>query len=399
MINRLRFNLGLEDNSQVEVNFHIDTDDDDTDDGIVTDTPPDTEDEVDTTDAADNDIQDSSDEVEQLEEAKDSLESLSNVMSQHIENGTMSRMGLSFYKTSLEAIAPPSVLSNVGSVSLESCMQVSKNYACYMAQTELDEVRHQLNVVSTESIIGHIKKIIHNVDVLFRAEKALAKRANGLKQIAATSRNEHASNDEIEVNGKKSPDLSRLLTVPFKTEKDFLIEVKKFTKLYVDMTTVKGGFDDAFVDNLFPGSDKWKKNAEGKPTITIFGMRLIRDKTIIGYGAEEVTDATKVPNLSPAICTDVLEEVIAMLSHGDIMRDNAWTMYRTLENNIKLETSTSETNAKFTGAVTTTHTKEEYDDGMSRMYKAMDKLYRLKNKIVTEILNYVNFSLTDREFN
>lgn len=403
-----QLNVSLEDNAAVEINFAIDTDDDGA--PVAPDAVEESALEVNDATAeaneADGEAESAESDMDQLQEAQDSLESLGSVLTKHVEGGTMSRMGVGFYKLALESIVGKDTLEEIGIPSLEG-HAYSKHHASLIAMESHVVLQHHINTVSMEARMDWLKKIAHKIDVLFRAEKALLKRANALNALADGSENEHSSNEELQVNAKKSPDMYRLLTVQWKTPEEFLTQVKIFTEVYNSMTTVKGGFDDDFVDNLFPGSDKWSKGKEGKPTKVMFGMKLVRDTTIVGYTAEDVTSPTKVPNLSPAMCKSVLVEVIKMLNHGDIMYDNSWTMLRILEKSATHKSSTSTTTGSTKGVLAadrttsmtkTVHEESAYAEGYESMFETMGDLDRLKNKVVTEILNYVNFSLTDREF-
>lgn len=406
-----RLNISTEDNAQVEVNFNIDTDEN----GAPTDDVPvetNLDDAVEDDEATEEAIESEGEadaaesDMDQLQEAQDSLESLGLILKQHAEAGTLSKMGVSFYRTALESIVGVDNLEKIGVPSLES-HSYTKHHAIAMSLESHEEVARHLETISMEAALDWLRKIGHKIDVWFRGEKALLKRALALKAIADTSENEQAVNDKLKVNAKASPTLHKLLTVKWDTQEAFLGQVKEFTEVYNAMTTVKGGFDDEFVDNLFPGSAKWVKNAEGKPTKTIFGIKLVRGPTIIGHTASDVEGETTVPNLSPAICKQVLEELITLLKHGDIMHDNAWTMVRIMEKSKKVTNTTSDTNGLTTGRTvdsntlhssTTTHKNVEYAEGHEAMFETMQLVYELKNKVVTEIMNYVNFSLTDREF-
>ena len=398
-----RLNISTEDNAQVEVNFNIDTDEDaapSVDETI--DVSPEAVEE-DTATAADvveseGEANVAEADMDQLQEAQDSLESLGVVLNEHARQGTLTPMGISFYRIALESIVGQERLSQLGVPSLES-HSYTKYHAISVSLESHIEVTKQMQTISMEATLDWLRKIAHKIDVFFRSEKALLKRAKALNALADGSTGEHSSNTNLKVNTSKSPNLHKLLTVKWSTPEAFLGQVKEFCGVYNAMTTVKGGFDDEFVDNLFPGSAKWIKNADGKPTKTIFGVKLVRDPTIICHRAADVESETSVPNLSPAMCKAVLKEVITLLEHGDIMHENAWTMLRIMEKSKKVTNSKSTTNDNADERVSTTiHEKVEYAEGHEAMFETMQVVYELKNKVVTEILNYVNFSLTDRDF-
>ena len=403
-----QLNVSLEDNAAVEINFAIDTDEDGA--PVAPDAVEESAIEVNDATAeaneADGEAESAESDMDQLQEAQDSLESLGSVLTKHVEGGTMSRMGVGFYKLALESIVGKDTLEEIGIPSLES-HSYSKHHASLIAMESHSVIQQHFESISMEAQFDWFKKVAHKIDVFFRAEKALLKRANALNVLASGSANEHSSNDELQVNSRKSPQLYKLLTVQWDTQEEFLEQVKIFTGLYMSMTTVKGGFDDEFVDNLFPGSDKWPQGKDGKPTKTMFGVRLVRGDTILGHKATDVTSPTKVPNLTPAMCKSVLDEVITMLSHGHIMYDNLWAMLRIMEKSETRSRSTSTTVGQQRGALpadrittksTTVHEENTYAEGHEEMFDTMINISHLKNKVVTEILNYVNFSLTDRDF-
>lgn len=406
-----KLNISTEDNAQVEVNFNIDTDEN----GAPIDDVP-VETNVDDTEEEDQNAVDASEseneadtaeaDMDQLQEAQDSLESIGLVLNKHAEAGTLSASGLGFYQIALESIAGAQNVDDLGLPSLES-HSYTKHHATVVALEAHQELTRAFDTISMEAKANWLRKVIHKIDVLFRGEKALLKRAKGLNAIADTSSGEHSSNGNLKVNASKSVSLPTLLTQKWDSEHAFLTHVKEFTSVYNAMTTVKGGFDDDFVDNLFPGSDKWTQR-DGKPTKTIFGLRLVRDGLIKGYTAEPVTSETTVPNLTPAAAKAVLKELITLLEHGDLMHDNCWTMFRIMEKAKVVKTSTSKTTGAAVDTETakttisgseTTNEEVTYPEGYQEMYETMAVLSELKNKVVTEILNYVNFSLTDREFN
>lgn len=406
-----KLNISTEDNAQVEVNFNIDTDEN----GAPVDDAP-IETNVDDTEEEDESAIEASEseseadtaeaDMDQLQEAQDSLESIGIVLNKHAEAGTLSAAGLGFYQIALESIVGTSNVESLGIPSLES-KSYTKHHATVVALESHRELTTIVGNISMEARINWLRKLTHKIDVLFRGEKALLKRAKGLNAIADTSEGEHSSNDNLKVNASKSVKLPTLLTQKWDSEHAFLNHVKEFTGVYNAMTTVSGGYDDDFVDNLFPGSDKWTPR-DGKPTKTIFGVRLVRDTLIQSYTAEPVTSETTVPNLTPAAAKAVLKEVMVLLEHGDLMHENCWTMFRIMEKAKTVKTSTSKTKgatldpetAKTTvSGSETTNEEVTYPEGYQEMYETMAVMSELKNKVVTEILNYVNFSLTDREFN
>ena len=138
----------------------------------------------------------------------------------------------------------------------------------------------------------------------------------------------------------------------------------------------------------------------------MFGVRLIRKDLIEYHDASEITSSATVVNLTPAMCNEVLVELIELLRKGNVVRDNLYTMSNILEKAEKVDTSTSTTTSRtgygenrVDGSAETVHTSSSYPDGYEEMYEALVYLSSIKNRIVTEILNYVNYSLTDREFN
>lgn len=406
-----KLNISTEDNAQVEVNFNIDTDEN----GAPTDDAP-IETDLDDTEEDDESAIEASEsegeadtaeaDMDQLQEAQDSLESLGLVLNKHADNGTLSKMGVGFYRVALESIVGRDNIEALGVPSLES-HSYTKHHAILMSLESHSAISEHLSRVSMEARTNWLGKVIHKIDVLFRGEKALLKRAMGLLAIADTSEGEQSSNDKLKVNASKSVSLPTLLTRTWETEQAFLTHVKEFTAVYNAMTTVKGGFDDEFVDNLYPGSDKWPLK-DGKPTVSIFGVRLIRDGVIKSYTAEPVKSEASVPNLTPAAAKAVLKEMITLLKHGDLMHENCWTMFRIMEKTKTVKTSTTKSSGidvnldTGTPTISGNSTKSEevtYAEGMEEMYQTMAVMSDLKNKVVTEILNYVNFSLTDREFN
>lgn len=146
--NRLKLSLGLEDNSQVEVNFNIDTDDDnnpdvDGSDEVVVDDGKSDEDLPDGESSLDED--EDEDEAEQLEEAKDSLESLKQIVSRHADAGTLTNKAFGMYSTALEAIVPSRILEEIQSVALEHRAHTSCHHAWLIAQVELEEVSEAID--------------------------------------------------------------------------------------------------------------------------------------------------------------------------------------------------------------------------------------------------------------
>lgn len=401
-----QFNVSTEDNAQVEVNFNIDTDEDGapTEDVLDTATDNDEESALDASES-EGEADTAEADMDQLEEAQDSLESLGVVLNKHASQGTMSRMGVGFYQLALESIAGRDMLEQVGVPSLEG-HSYSKHHATLLSLESHRELMSHVNTVSMESVMNWLSKVGHKFAVFFQREKALLKRAKALKAVAETSENEKSSNDNLKVNAKKSVSLPTLLTVNWTDEKQFVKLVAEFAEVFNAMASVNGGFDDAFVDNMFPGSNKWPKNAEGKPSKQIFGMKLVRDKLVEGHTAPPVKKETTVVNLTPATCKHVLNQLIELLEKGDMVHDNLITMMR-LTNKAKIVDRSVNKSTTVTGVATkerstanTTSVDEKitYPPGYIEMLRTISLMLSLKMNVITEILNYVNYSLTDREF-
>lgn len=391
--------LGLEDNSQVEVNFHIDTDEDntpDTNDLTVSENPS-----AEVEDAGEE-VSGAADEMEQLEEAQDSLESISLIMDRHIANNTMSEMGLAMYKIALESIVPADIIDTVGRVSLESAYGISKQHASYLTKIELEEISKKVSEISMESKLDFLNKAQHAIDVFIRQEAALLKRANALMTLAKSSSNEHASNDTLTVNGgKKSPNMRHITTLTWNTEQEFVKHVKHFSDLYNSMSSLKSGYSDDFTDRIFPGSRSWPKNADGKAHYEMFRIRLIRDKNLVrGHLQPKVTTERKLPNLTPSTCEAVLHELIETLTHGKVMKANLKEMSGVLKTVAKREVNTQikHTGGPNGGPSIGFDVKTTYPPGYEDMYKTLIELKKIRIKVNSDILNYVNYCLTDREF-
>lgn len=401
--NVLKQNLGLEDNSQVEVNFHIDTDEDNAPD--VAGDAPEVEENLEVpepnqtnleAEEATADAAESSDEAEQLQEAQDSLESLTAVMSKHIDNGTMSRMGLRTYRLALESIVPANVLDQVGITSLESNINTSKYHASVMAQVELAEVSNVMNTVSMEASMDWLKKTRHKIAVFFKREKELEKRARALLVLAKTSEGEHANRENLKLNaGKKTPTLKHITTLTWSHEKEFQEHVEHFCNLYNSMAGVKKGYDDEFTDNIFPESRKWPKDTDGNPAYKTFRIKLVRKNNLVnGYSIPMNTDEVTVPNLTPAVCQKVLETLIETLAKGKIMDDNIGIMLDVLGTVVKYDKNIGvDEDGSLENVVT-----ERYPEGYEEMYDTLEKLKELRIKVTSDILNYVNYCLNDRDF-
>ena len=401
--NVLKQNLGLEDNSQVEVNFHIDTDEDNAPD--VAGDAPEVEENLEVpepnqtnleAEEATADAAESSDEAEQLQEAQDSLESLTAVMSKHIDNGTMSRMGLRTYRLALESIVPANVLDQVGITSFESNINTSKYHASVMAQAELAEVSNVMNTVSMEASMDWLKKTRHKIAVFFKREKELEKRARALLTLAKTSEGEHANRENLKLNaGKKTPTLKHITTLTWSHEKEFQEHVEHFCNLYNSMAGVKKGYDDEFTDNIFPESRKWSKDADGNPVYKTFRIKLVRKNNLVNGHPFPVNDSeTTVPNLTPAACQKVLETLIETLAKGKIMNDNIGIMLDVLGAVVKYDTTVGVGSNGSLAAVV----NERYPEGYKEMYETLEKLKELRIKVTSDILNYVNYCLNDRDF-
>lgn len=404
--------VSLEDNAQVEVNFNIDTDEDGApvDDAIEGIPAPSEEDEPSEEETEMNDSEEETDaaeaDMDQLQEAQDSLESIRIVLNKHSDERTLSRMGIGFYKIALESIVGKDILEEVGVPSFES-REYSKHHSALIAMESHVALIQHVNTISMEANFNWLKKLRHQIAVFFKGEKALLKRAQGLHAIAQTSKNEQATNDNIDVNGAKGLKLPIILSRKWNDERQFLGYVKEFTALYNGMAEIKDGYADEFVDNMFPGSKQWPKSDNGKSTYPMFGIKLVRGELIEGFESTQVTQETTVPNLSPKVCEEVLIEVMNTLRKGRIVHENIGIMCDVLERVKKVDMSTSNTisqtgNTRETivkGESSTVHTTETYPDGYVEMLKTLEDLLTLKNKVITEILNYVNYSLTDREFN
>lgn len=399
--NQLKQNLGLEDNSQVEVNFHIDTDEDANPDvdGEAVHEPL----EVSETPSADTDVEEVSadtdiaaDDAEELEEAQNSLESLSVVLSKHTENGTMSRMGLKTYQLALESIVPARILEELGVTSMESHLSTSKYHAGVMAQVQLDELAGRLATVSTEARGDWLKKVKHNIAVFFKRERALEKRARALLALADGSEHEKASNDNITVNGgSKSPVMTNITTLNWENEKQFKGHVDHFCALYNSMSNLKRGYDDEFTDNIFPESRSWPKDENGNPCYKTFRIKLVRkDGLVIGHKTGEVTTKQSLPNLTPAMCNDILNTLIETLVKGGVIDANLDLMTDVCEKVMKTKTTLV---ASPEGTLKN-DVEEEYPEGYVEMHDTLIELRRLRIKVTSDILNYVNYSLTDREY-
>ena len=394
--------LGLEDNSQVEVNFHIDTDEDnspvtadDTPEVVSDDTNVQVETAASETDAA-------SDEMSQLQEAQDSLESLNTVLDAQIKNGTVSDMSLTMYRLALESIVPRSVMDEVGLVSMENSKAVSIQHASYLAKVELEEVTHQVGVVSLEAKMDFLKKATHAIDTMIRQEGALLKRATALRALAQGSENEHASNDRLTVNGgSKSPNMRHITTLSWNSEDEFVKHVKHFTDLFNSMSSLRPGYDDDFTDRIFPGSRDWTKDKDGNPSYETFRVKLVRKKKLVrGYMQQKVVAKRSLPNLTPRTCEEVLNIVISTLTHGKVMKANLKEMTRILSTVVKREYKTSvSSNPGGNGGIGIgLDVTETYPPGYIEMYQTLVELRKVRIKVNSDILSYVNYCLTDREF-
>lgn len=390
----LNLNLGLEDNAQVEVNFNIDTDPDGAPKDVIEQNevpaaetapaaPEGMDDEQSESEAAE-------DEVEQLEEAQNSLESLKLIIDKHATDGTLSRTALGVYGVALEALIPEKVLQRSGAVSMENRAFTSRHHASLIAQVELEEIGVTLEQITMESKAEWFKKKIHQIDVLFRAEKALAKRARGLLAIAETSKHEHAAHKNMTVNqGRKSLELPILATDPWSDDGAFVAKVKSFADLYIHMGTVrKGGIDADVMDTIFPGARNWKKDKDGIPTYPMFQL-------ILQYKGHGVTskqlptnkEKREFPVLTPKACQQALHIILDLAERGKLLEHNMDLMLGVL-----MKTAEAEQ----TNGVPGKHVKtQDYND----MYNTMHALWVQKNQVITEMLNYINYSLTDREFN
>lgn len=403
-------NISLEDNAQVEVNFNIDTDEDGApiDDAVEgvdlpSDEPTEEEEEMaeseGESDAAEADM-------DQLQEAQDSLESLGSILHQHNRDGTLTRMGISFYKIALESIVGNEIIQQLEIPTFES-RDYTKHHSGLIALESHNQLTHHLNVVSMEAGFNWLKKLRHKLAVFFKGEKALLKRAEGLRTIAQTSKGEQASNDTIDVNHAKGLKLPILLSRKWDSEDQFLTQVKTFNALFNEMAELRDGYSDEFVDNMFPSSNNWPKDAKGGRSYEMFGIKLVRDDLINGHKSTEVTQTANVVNLTPDMCEQVLAEIMNTLRKGNMVRDNIAIMCDICENVKKVEMSTSDTTSQtgntrdtmVKGSSSTTHTNVTYPDGYIEMMNTLEDLLSLKMKVMTEILNYVNYSLTDREFN
>lgn len=405
--NVLKQNLGLEDNSQVEVNFHIDTDEDNAPD--VAGDAPEVEENLEVpepnqtnleAEEATADAAESSDEAEQLQEAQDSLESLTAVMSKHIDNGTMSRMGLRTYRLALESIVPAKVLDQVGITSLESNINTSKYHASVMAQAELSEVNDKLASVSMESKFDFLKKAAHAVDVYVRREAALEKRARALLALAEDSENEHASSDTLTVNGKgNSPKLPHITTLNWKTGREFISHVEHFSDLFNSMSSLKQGYDNDFTDRIFPTSKQWPKDDDGNPTYSTFRIRLVRNKNLVrGYNLAKSKATVQLPNLKPSECKIVLNNIIDSLNRGKVMKANLKEMNRILKTVVQREYKTK-LSATHDGRLGVgLDINETYPDGYLEMYQTLLDMRGLRIKVNSDIMKYVNHCLNDRDF-
>lgn len=398
----LRASLGLEDNSQVEVNFHIDTDEDNA--PVVAETPElavDDNTNVEAEEAA-GDTDNASDEMSQLQEAQDSLESLNTVLDTQIKNGTVSDMSLTMYRLALESIVPRSVMDEVGLVSMENSKAVSIQHASYLAKVELEEVTHQVGVVSLEAKMDFLKKATHAIDTMIRQEGALLKRATALRALAQGSENEHASNDRLTVNGgSKSPNMRHITTLSWNSEGEFVKHVKHFTDLFNSMSSLKPGYDDDFTDRIFPDSRDWTKDKDGNPSYETFRIKLVRKKKLVrGYMQQKVVAKRSLPNLTPRTCEEVLNIVISTLTHGKVMKANLKEMTRILSTVVKREYKTSvSSNPGGNGGIGIgLDVTETYPPGYIEMYQTLVELRKVRIKVNSDILSYVNYCLTDREF-
>lgn len=394
--------LGLEDNSQVEVNFHIDTDEDnspvtadDTPEVVSDDTNVQVEKATSETDAA-------SDEMSQLQEAQDSLESLNTLLSTHIQNGTVTDMSLNMYRLALESIVPKDIMEEVGLISMENSKAVSIQHASYLAKVELEEVSHKVAVVSMEAKLDFLKKAIHAIDTMVRQEDALLKRAIALRTLAQGSENEHASNDRLTVNGgSKTPNMRHITTLSWSSEGEFVKHVKHFTDLFNSMSSLKPGYDDDFTDRIFPGSRDWTKDKDDNPSYETFRIKLVRKKKLVrGYLQQKVVAKRVLPNLTPRTCEEVLNVVISTLTHGKIMKANLKEMTRILSTVVKREYKTSvSSNPGGNGGIGIgLDVTETYPPGYVEMYQTLVELRKIRIKVNSDILSYVNYCLTDREF-
>lgn len=381
MTEKILRSLGMEDNSQVEVNFHITTDAEADINGGNAEAPasqPDAEtvqvqESVAEVDKADNETEVTEKDIDELEAAQDSLESLQVLLNADVGNGGMAPQSAGYYKVAMESILGPAA-DKLLSVSLES-FSGNRMKSSVLAMENHKAIIEKFNVASMEARIELLDVLKHKIASVINAEKAILKKAQSLLTLAHSAGNEKAFKDTV--SGAK---FHHITTEDFTTDEAFMKALKKFTAIHASIgkvtnreADIASQMDEAF--GRIPGYG----GMETTP-ISFFGGYLKKDDSgKVVFEKRKDKDGRSLPTLTSATCIKVLNEVIKTTQGRS---SDVETVHSFIKDPVIQKLfSNAETRPK---------------DVSKHVVLVVNKLASNRIKVLNDILSYVQMSLTIR---
>lgn len=408
--NMLKHSLGLEDNSQVEVNFHIDTDAEGNSTG---DNPVNVSDAPDTGDKTQESLTEVSeaeteddkneDDLEELQEAQDSLESFSKVLKKYSKKGGISTEAYEIYNIGMRRILGGKNYEELYLPSMES-FSASKLQGTFITLESHEAVIEQLRTISQEALSDIIANIKYTISKWLNAEKTLTEKAHSVMVMVNTANYEHSAGKTIEVNTAKGLKLKTLLTDPFQTEGEFVKQFNKTHEFYMQLRKATSYTNDEVARVMF-GTDSWDLDSDKNRYIKIFGGKFLSTtpRTVEFYPIMRADGIARVPIISPSVAKDLLIKVIDILASKDGIKENLSelnTIRARQTQRIESKSNGGTISRSSSGEViqTVNYTEPEViePEDIKKSYSALYDAQRLKIDICEETINYIALCMSNR---
>lgn len=371
----LKVGLGLEDDSpQVAISFNIDTEtsssNTDMDEPLASESVEVAESIAEVAEA-DTETEAAEDDVEELEAAQDSLESYHVMLKGAVQNGGMSVETATSYKIGMESILGPKNFGKLDNVGLESFSN-SRVGATVMSLENHEMIMERIGNISMEAKINWLETLKFKVGKIINADKALLKKANGLKSLAESAQGEKSSTKTISAGAR----FKRLTTLGWSNDNEFLKHLSTFAGIY---SGINKNID--FEDETRSQHEQAFGGIKGIPFQTFGGKLNKSEDGKVTFEKEFNKEKSDVLVLSPSACGKVLDECIRLLGGhtGDVEAVNGFLR-----------------NTK----VAKIFSRDKEADGQKldkSVTSVINQLMSHRVNVLTEVLNYVQFCLTNRE--
>lgn len=320
----LRARLCLEDNGpNVEINFNIDNDNDET----PIDVEKNVEDNSDITDDNENITNEedkvkadaieaqaeelrSETEVEELEEAQEALESLKLILNKthrlSIENFEMFQLvmrNVSKEKSYLET------------VSTETIFQ-SDYHRKLVAEELVNASLENLTIISLEAKESLWERVKDKLARFKDLEQSIVRKANALRELASEHRHEKADIEYIKFDDKNVPKFKYLRSNKINSFSELVKDIKLANTFFthLKMPNIGAGDDKAIIDSMTNFNEGWKLN-NGVDTIEFFNLSIKKGDNLVPDTRPADKDIEQLPILNATECEEVLELVLALSKH------------------------------------------------------------------------------------